>query len=125
MVKKKPVVEKRRYQRFPVELQARFNDGRTRKNNSCKIVEISLDGLVLSLDTNGTKKIGPAVFLEIECPSHPDPLNAFVQLHWLREIEDNGISAGSQFKIIKNEDRNSLMNYAYASLLQKEIGTTM
>ena len=113
--------QKRKYQRFPVELPARCYGVGNRENKDCKITEISRQGIIIMLDLKEKIKTGRNCVFEIDLPQCSKPIKALVQLKWVKAPEGDGsYTAGGKITMIDPEEKRILMDYAYSSLIENE-----
>ena len=117
--------QKRKFQRFPVELNAACFAAGTAEIRKCRITEVSRSGVIIEVQAKEKIKIGQSLMLEIDFPGRKNPMSAFVKLKWIKVLDDTvefNFIAGGKLTIIKPEDKSSLLDYAYECLLNKEKG---
>jgi len=118
--------QRRKYQRYPVTLDATLFGAGSAPVRRCSITEISHAGLILETAQQSSLRVGQSLMVEIHVPGQENPLNALVKLKWLkpaaREQEGRG-ACGARITIIKPEDRKALLDYACEQLLMAERAT--
>ncbi len=108
--------EKRKFQRFPLELHAMCMGDETQEDLHCKVTQISRQGLAVKLLLNEKVAIGPSLKLEIDIPIRIEPVHAVVHLKWIKEsncAEGYSYMAGGELQMIKPEDKAYLLDYGY------------
>ncbi|MEI6126758.1 MAG: PilZ domain-containing protein [Pseudomonadota bacterium] len=117
--------QNRKFQRFPVELNATRIGAGSNELRKCKIKEVSRSGVIIAVHLKEKIKIGRSLMLEIDLPGRKKPMIALVKLKWIKGLDAPGafnFIAGGKLTIIRPEDKNSLLDYAYTCLLNKERG---
>jgi hypothetical protein len=70
--------ERRKYQRFPAELNAKYIADGNNRRKGCKIIEMSSSGIRIELYLKERINIGTPLLLEIDIPGRINPVNATV-----------------------------------------------
>ena len=109
--------EKRKFQRFLVELDAKLVGTGSNAHSRCKVIEISQNGLAIKSDLKNKPSGGPNILLEIDHPFGEKPVNALVKLKWRRQTTFS-FKAGGKLKIIKTMEKKRLMDYTYKNLIR-------
>jgi len=116
--------QKRKFQRFPIEITAQCFGAAEHNITSCTITEISRAGVIINLCLKGTVKAGQSLMLEIVLPGATKPISALVKLKWVsgnaEEVPESHCAAGGKLTMIKPDDKKRLLEYAYACLLSRE-----
>ena len=108
--------ERRKAQRYPMELHGNCvgDNGDTGKH--CKVIEISRDGMAIQLFSKERISTGRELVLEIDITTKRDPVKAVITLKWIKEIDDEtGYSylAGGELTTIEKSDKQALLEYGY------------
>ncbi len=114
--------ERRKFLRFPVALKGEYTSGRNNRE-ACVLSNISREGAGMRLHV--TEKIDGLsdIQLHIGIPTRRTPVQASAKLLWIKEVqEDSGLDfiAGIHFKGINEEDKWSLLDYAYDDWYSRE-----
>ncbi len=115
--------QKRKYQRFPIELTASFIGCGYTESTRCVVSEISARGIVLNLSLERELEPGKNLLLEIDVPQEETSVSAVANLKWVKKADgegDHNYRAGVKLTLIKDEGMQKLMDYAYQSILEKE-----
>ena len=115
--------EKRKFIRFPVELDARYSEKDEKDWKECSIIDISREGMGMNIHSKEFIAEGMILQMEIMVPVQEDPISAKTTLIWIRELKDDprfNYLAGVKLLEIKSEDKWTLMDYAYEGLRKDE-----
>jgi hypothetical protein len=115
--------QKRKFQRFPVQLDARCFGAGESGHRTCKITEISRQGILLKLHLHKEIPEGQNVALEIALPPDGTIINALAKVKWVKDSEAVGpydYTVGAQMTMIQPEDKKRLLHYAYEDIIDKE-----
>ncbi len=115
--------QKRKFQRFPIDITAGFVGVGYRTERQCKITEISGKGLVVKLYLDKNVREGQNLLLEIRLDTRQITIPAVVSIKWIERIDNDeqfNCIAGAKITLIKNEHKQALMNYAYDMLIKGE-----
>lgn len=115
--------EKRKFKRFPLELQATWVDSSSRATGHCKVTGISRTGIAVQLLTKDRVSPGQALALEIDIPIKIEPVTATMAVKWARDFSGGTgypFMAGGELARITPEDKESLLDYGFESWKQKE-----
>jgi hypothetical protein len=107
--------ERRKFQRFPMVLSAHYAIGNN-KGKACKITNVSREGTGIMLNEREGIDTTSYIQLDIDVPSKTGSVPALVTLAWIKEQpkdEETAFMAGCQLKKIENEDKWTLLDYAY------------
>ena len=110
------MVEKRRFQRFPLKLSARYGADPEPQLSSCSIIDISRTGMKLLLTTKEKIKVGSQLNVEISPPDAGSSIKCVVSVAWVAQMQDRDkkyFLCGGTFKSIKSEDKWRLLDSAY------------
>ena len=108
--------DKRKFQRFPVDLLATYALYNKHTKRKCRIIEISRRGTKAVLHTRQQIDIGTRLKLEIHPPSGAETVKCIVTVQWISELTKKGLyrfSCGGQFDTIRNDDRWRLLDLAF------------
>ena len=113
--------EKREFPRFIIELNAKIitEDG---KESLCKMTDISSKGTCIEIFAKEKIEVGTGIKLEIAAVKKESPINADVIIMWVTELDDNTeyhYLAGGLLSAIDPEDKNYLLDQAYAIFKEK------
>lgn len=104
--------ETRRSERFTVALAAAFKDGGGAARQTCKIIELSRDGIRLLLSRK--IKSGEKIMLEFLIPGRSASLHIPVTLRWHKQLYDaSGFEylAGGELVEIDPDEGSLLFSY--------------
>ena len=108
------MIEKRKFQRFPVELQASLIN--TAENTSCMVTDVSRSGMAITLSAGSRFSPGEKVRLKIMVPTEEQPVVSEITLAWAQRISlESGFvyTAGGPMTDISAADKWSLLDYAF------------
>lgn len=108
--------EKRRFQRFPLNLAASYSAEPNKELYPCSIIDISRTGTRLLLNTEEKIEVGSLLKVEISPPDGGIPIKCIVSIVWIAQMQDENKKyylCGGTFELIKNEDKWRLLNTAY------------
>jgi len=114
--------EKRRFKRFPLELQAIWTDGSSRATGYCKVTEISRRGIAIQLVAKDRVRPGHDLALEIDIPVKIKPVTATMAVKWVRDLAENPgycFLAGGELACITPDDKERWLDYGYEGWKQK------
>jgi len=107
--------DKRKFKRFPVELDAKFfleKNGEEWKH--CKVVNVGRGGMGVEVHLQEHFPIGSILKIELAIPSKEGPIKAMGILRWIKELmEEKSFLGGVEFMEIDPEDSWVLLDYAY------------
>ena len=93
----------RKYPRYPTELKAQFCvEGEERNWEESSIINVSREGLGITLQTHKKITVGSTIYLKIFMPVASGPVNAKGTLKWIREKGD-GFVGGIELHIISRD----------------------
>ncbi|MFC1591567.1 PilZ domain-containing protein [Thermodesulfobacteriota bacterium] len=81
------MVEKRKFERFSVELSAAYANEPDGERVTCSIVELSQEGLRLNMYEK--IQFGQALPLEVLLPGSDEPLRIVMTVRWSKQLYDN------------------------------------
>jgi len=116
-------VEKRKFQRFSLNLETRCLGGGHDGTEYCRITEISRQGLVVESSLNKKTSIGKTLFFSIDLPGQETPVNAVAKIKWMRQEGTDsagGFKAGCKITLINDTATKKLLEHAYSHLLNPE-----
>ncbi len=120
--------EKRKYQRFPVELDGRCFGGSNNEYADCKIIDISKEGISIKLYLKERIKIDSSLVLEINFPNIKESnrcISAVIVLMWIEKLsheKEFNFVAGGEFTMIDPLDKQRLLDYGHEKLLENKKG---
>jgi hypothetical protein len=121
---KETMDERRKYIRFPVTLQARYEERSGGGGwKECSVIDISREGMGISIYSREEIGTGTGLRMEITVPVKQEPVVMEGVLMWLRELHDDphfNYIGGVRISSITAEDKWALMDYAYEGWQQKE-----
>ncbi len=115
--------ERRKYIRFPVNLNARYRETNAGSWKECSVIDISREGMGISIYSREAINKGAGLRMEITIPVRSDPVAMEGILMWIRELKDDtqfNYIGGVRISSITSEDKWVLMDYAYEGWQQKE-----
>lgn len=115
--------DRRKYIRFPVTLQARYADSSGGDWKECSVIDISREGMGISIYSREAINKGTGLRMEITVPVTIQPVAMEGFLMWIRELRDDphfNYIGGVRISSITAEDKWALMDYAYEGWQQKE-----
>lgn len=116
--------DRRKFIRFPVQLIARYSEENEEEWHECSAVNISREGMGISVYTFREIPIGTVMRLEIIIPVKSNPIFLMGDLMWLREIKGNAkfnFLAGVKLTTIDSDDKWTLLDYAYEKWNWKKV----
>jgi len=108
--------ERRKYERFSVDLQGTVQANGEHPPQTCRVSELSQDGIRLLL--NEKIQFGKTVTLSILVPGRQHPVAAYVVVRWNKQVYDNPVFsylAGGELTITDSAEKKLLIEYALAS----------
>lgn len=108
--------EKRRFQRFPLNLAASYSAESKKELYPCSIIDISRTGTRLLLNTEEKIEVGSLLKVEISLPDSNIPIECSVLIMWVAQRQDENKKfyvCGGTFELIKSEDKWRLLDTAY------------
>jgi hypothetical protein len=82
------VEEKRKFKRFPIELNAKYLLGENHKKwKSCMVINISREGMGIEVYLQERIPIDSILQVEILVPEKEKPVMAMGIMRWIKEIE--------------------------------------
>jgi len=115
--------ERRKYIRFPVKLNARYEEKNGGNWKECSVIDISREGMGISIYSREVISAGAGLHMEITVPLRSDAVTMEGVLMWIRELHDDPLFnyiGGVRISSIMAEDKWALMDYAYEGWRQKE-----
>ena len=115
--------DRRKYIRFPVTLQARYEERSGDGWKECSVIDISREGMGISIYSREAITTGTALRMEISVPVTNEPVAMEGVLMWIRELHNDphfNYIGGVRISSITAEDKWVLMDYAYEGWQQKE-----
>lgn len=109
--------ERRKFIRFPVGLTARYSESNLDDWKECSVIDISREGMGMSIYAREHISEGSILQMEISLPVQDAPIAVKATLIWIRESQaDPGFNylGGVKLLSIRPEDKWTLMDYAYA-----------
>ncbi|MFC1591867.1 PilZ domain-containing protein [Thermodesulfobacteriota bacterium] len=118
--KRKP--ERRRADRYPVNLEAECTDSRDNAPKGCKVTDISREDFGVRLHIKGQVEVGDELQLVLHAPQRTPPVIFRVAACWIEQImDDEGyeVMVGCKLVEIAPQDKHFLMEYAYQNWFKK------
>lgn len=115
--------ERRKYLRFPVQLDARYREKLTEDWKECSVVDISREGMGLSIYSRDTIREGTPLCMQITSPVAQDSIAVEGILTWIRDCTDDphfNYLCGVALSSITSEDKWVLLDYAYERFAGKK-----
>jgi hypothetical protein len=113
----------RQYIRYPLGLEATAVIGNKAPIKRCLIHTISHSGASMNLLVREEILAGQEILLGIMFPERKIPINVIVKLKWVDIIQWDdqfNAAAGGVIEVIEDEDRKTLLNYAFEQVLAAE-----
>ena len=110
--------ERRKFIRFPIELTARYSENDVKDWKECSVIDISREGMGISIYAREYISEGLILQMEITVPVQDDPIAVTGTLMWIRESKDDlrfNYLGGVKLLSIQPEDKWTLIDYAYQS----------
>ncbi|MFC1592292.1 PilZ domain-containing protein [Thermodesulfobacteriota bacterium] len=114
--------QKRKYHRFPIELNAKVFGCCAFLHRNCRITEISREGLLLTARIDTTCKHGPVLLLEIDVPSLSSPICVMAHMQWTQRKSSTRKArcvVGARITLINPEEQEILMQHAYSKMINR------
>jgi hypothetical protein len=108
--------DRRKYIRFPVTLHARYEDINGGDWKECSVIDISREGMGISIYSREAISQGSRLRMEILVPVKHEPVAMEGVLMWLRDSKDDphfNYIGGVRISSITPEDKWVLMDFAY------------
>ncbi len=118
-----PMDERRKYIRFPVTLQARYEERNGCGWKECSVIDISREGMGISIYSREAITTGTGLRMEITVPVKHEPVAMEGVLMWIREQRNDphfNYIGGVRISSITAEDKWAMMDYAYEGWQRKE-----
>ena len=115
--------ERRKYIRFPVNLNARYAEKKGGSWKECSVIDISREGMGISIYSRESINKGASLRMEIIVPLKDGPIDMEGVLIWIRELQEDpsfNYIGGVRISSITPEDKWALMDYAYEGWQQKD-----
>ena len=115
--------ERRKYIRFPVKLTARYAEKNGGNWKECSVIDISREGMGISIYSRESINKGASLRMEITVPVKDGPIDMEGVLIWIRELKEDpqfNYIGGVRISSITPEDKWALMDYAYEGWQQKD-----
>lgn len=111
--------EHRNFLRFPLSLTAECHYNAREPGESCRIVDISSQGLCIELETPVRMCNGQLIFLSIEMGPRQGLVSAIAKLAWVKNQDDGFFiqRAGSFLLFMDPEGKERLLKQAHAGIL--------
>ena len=113
----------RQYIRYPLGLEATAVIGNKPPIKRCLIHTISHSGASMNLLVREEILAGQEIMLGIMFPERKIPINVIVKLKWVDIIQWDdqfNAAAGGVIEAIEDEDRNTLLDYAFKQVMASE-----
>jgi len=110
------VQDKRKFQRFSVDMPGAYYLEASGRTRTCRIKEISREGTKLSLHTRHKINVGSRLKIEVKQGKNEAPIRCIMSVAWVAELQSGGryrYACGGAFEVIRNEDRWRLLDSAY------------
>jgi len=107
--------DKRKFKRFPVELDAKYSLEINQKEwKTCKVVNVGREGMGIEVHLQEKFQTGSLLKIEVLIPPRDEPVKAVGILRWIKDlVEEKCFLGGVQFTEIDPEDTWMLLDYAY------------
>jgi len=115
--------DRRKYKRFPIELNARYLSEENQKElRGCTVIDVSRGGMGIEVYLQEKIQIGSTLQLEIIIPiKEEQTIKATGILKWIRELEEKmNFLGGIELITIDPEDKWTLLDYAYDNWSKRE-----
>ena len=117
---------KRKYNRFPLNLKARYlQEDDHQEWKECSVVDISREGVGIEVYLRERISINSILHLEIIAPEKEKLIKASGFLMWIKEFKGNSkfnFIAGMELTKIDSDDKWTLLDFAYGDWYRKEKG---
>lgn len=108
--------ERRKFLRFPLQLDARYSEQNEENWKECSVVDISREGMGIIIHSIEAIREGTLLQVEIDAPMQEDSIMVAGELVWVQEIKGDprfNYAGGVQLTSISPENKWRLMDYAY------------
>ena len=108
--------DRRKFLRFPLQLDARYSEQNEEHWKECSVVDISREGMGVIIYSIEAIREGTVLTIEIDGPMQEGSIMIEGELVWLNEIKDDprfNYAGGVQLTSISPENKWTLMDYAY------------
>jgi len=115
--------ERRKYIRFPVQLDARYVEKNEENWKECSVIDISREGMGISIYSREMINRGALLWLQITLPVEKNPVAVEGTLIWIRDQKEDpqfNYICGVTLSSIRPEDKWLLMDYAYEGWNQEK-----
>jgi len=115
--------ERRKYIRFPVQLDARYTEKNEENWKECSVIDISREGMGISIYARDIISKDALLHIQITLPVEKEPVVVEGTLIWIRDLREDprfNYIGGVTLTSIRPEDKWLLMDYAYEGWHQKE-----
>jgi len=110
------VDDRRKFIRFPVQLNARYSEENKEEWHECFIVNISREGMGIIVYSRKKIPFDSVLQLEIVVPIKKDSIRITGTLIWIKGLKGNpkfNFVGGVKIITIDSEDKWTLLDYAY------------
>ena len=115
--------DRRRFLRFPLQLNARYAETNDDNWMECSVIDISREGIGIIIHSKEAISKGILLKIEIDAPVKEDRITVAGKLVWLKELKDApcfNYAGGIRLTAIAPEDKWELIDYAYEDWHNKE-----
>lgn len=116
--------DRRKFLRFPVRIGARYSkDNKEDWNQKCSIVNISREGLGVTVYLKTKLSLGCVLKFMVNVPGREKSISFTGILNWikaLKEDPDYNYKGGIRLTNIDSEDKWALLDYAYEMWKEKQ-----
>ena len=114
--------DKRKFKRFPVELDAKYLLERDQKEwKPCKVISVGRGGMGIEVHLQERFQTGSILKIGVLVPLRDEPIKAMGILRWIRElVHEKCFLGGVEFTEIDPEGKWILLDYAYNKWLGEQ-----
>lgn len=115
--------DRRKYIRFPVQLNARYREKNEGHWKECSVIDISREGMGISIYSREIINRGALLCLQITIPAEKEPVAVEGMLIWITDFKEDpqfNYMGGVSLSSIRPEDKAVLLDYAYEGFTRRE-----
>jgi len=115
--------ERRKYKRFPIQLNAQYLEENMGEWKECSVTNISREGMGICIYSHEKIDVDSILLLRITAPIKKEPIDVTGTLMWIRELKDNprfNFVGGAMIIAIDPEDKWALLDYVYEDWCRRE-----
>ncbi|MCP4713996.1 MAG: PilZ domain-containing protein [Deltaproteobacteria bacterium] len=108
------MTERRKFPRYPLSCRATWFNREAQQHQSCRLVEISHEGMAVVLPNTNNIRINAPLSLSIEAPRQKESFLSEIAVCWTRALETAGeVLLGGRITAMDIENKGMLLEHAF------------